>query len=83
MIYYLHDWEQRWPAFANAVKSYSADGSNSHDDAPDALTLVVESQRLGNYKIVMTGGSNDHEFDTAIIGPRIPLRGETTKFINQ
>jgi hypothetical protein len=77
MILYPHDWEQRWPAFANAVKSYMADGSNSHDDAPDALTMIIEAQRLGNYQIVYTGGSDD--YDTAIIGPWIPFKKEIAK----
>jgi predicted phage terminase large subunit-like protein len=54
MIYYPEDWEVRWPLFAKAIKSYLSEGNNAHDDAADALTMIVEAQKLGNYKIVLT-----------------------------
>ena len=36
------DWEARWPDFARALLRYQREGHNDHDDAPDALTGVVE-----------------------------------------
>lgn len=51
MIYYPEDWQTRWPLFAKAIKAYLSEGNNSHDDAADALTMVLEAQRLGNYKV--------------------------------
>lgn len=36
------DWERRWPDFARDIKRYRKEGRNAHDDAPDALTGVVE-----------------------------------------
>lgn len=51
MIYYPEDWEIRWPLFARAIKSYLSEGGNSHDDAADALTMVIETHKLGNYKV--------------------------------
>lgn len=52
MIYYPEDWETRWPIFARAIKSYLSEGGNSHDDAPDALTMIIEAEKLGNYQIL-------------------------------
>lgn len=45
MIYYPEGWDKRWPDFAKAVKSYMAVGKNVHDDAPDALTMIIEEER--------------------------------------
>jgi len=45
MIYYPEGWEKLWPDFAKAVKSYMAIGKNDHDDAPDALTMIIEEER--------------------------------------
>lgn len=42
LVYMPHDWERRWPLFAQALKAYRKEGRNAHDDAPDALTGVVE-----------------------------------------
>ena len=42
MIYMPSDWERRWPEFAHDVKAYRKEGKNAHDDAPDALTGVIE-----------------------------------------
>jgi predicted phage terminase large subunit-like protein len=52
MIYYPENWQKMWPLFAKAVKSFLSEGGNSHDDGPDALTMVIETQRLGSYKVV-------------------------------
>jgi predicted phage terminase large subunit-like protein len=48
LIYYPSDWEKRWPQFARAVKGYRKLGKNSHDDAPDVLTGMVESYHNGS-----------------------------------
>jgi predicted phage terminase large subunit-like protein len=42
LIYMPDGWDIRWPKFFKAVTQYKAQGKNSHDDAPDALTGVVE-----------------------------------------
>ena len=42
LVYMPADWERRWPLFAQALKAYRKEGRNAHDDAPDALTGVVE-----------------------------------------
>lgn len=52
MIYYPVDWEIRWPLFARAMKAYLSEGGNSHDDAPDAITMVVEAEKLSSYQII-------------------------------
>ncbi len=44
MIYYPENWDKIWPAFAKHVKGYMATGNNLHDDAEDALTMVVENE---------------------------------------
>jgi len=36
------DWANRWPEFNVALLSYTRQGKNEHDDAPDALTGVAE-----------------------------------------
>ena len=36
------DWQSRWTDFAKALVKYQRKGKNEHDDAPDALTGVVE-----------------------------------------
>lgn len=52
MIYFPEDWEVRWPLFAKAIKAYLSAGSNSHDDAADALTMVIEAEKMGSYKVI-------------------------------
>ncbi|WP_426292006.1 phage terminase large subunit [Dyadobacter endophyticus] len=58
LIVFPHDWQARWPKFAKHVREYMAAGDNAHDDAPDALTGMVEYfgkdqpgsiQRLGQF----------------------------------
>lgn len=39
------NWEDRWPEFAKALKTYQKEGKNAHDDAPDCLTGVYENPR--------------------------------------
>lgn len=53
MIYYPEGWEKRWPDFAKTVKSYMAIGKNDHDDAADALTMIIEEER--GTKKILTG----------------------------
>lgn len=43
MVYMPRGWEMLFPAFASAILSFRKEGRNIHDDAPDALTGVVES----------------------------------------
>ena len=35
-------WGKRWPKFFEAVMTYSKEGKNEHDDAPDVLTGIAE-----------------------------------------
>ncbi len=42
MIFFPADWERRWLQFANDVKGYRKEGKSAHDDAPDALTGMIE-----------------------------------------
>lgn len=35
-------WEKKWPDFYNDIMRYQRKGKNEHDDAPDALTGIVE-----------------------------------------
>jgi hypothetical protein len=51
MILYPEDWEKRWPAFSRHVKNFMASGKNEHDDAEDALTMVIEAEQRKGYKI--------------------------------
>lgn len=44
MIYFLHNWALLWPAFYKAVTGYLAKGKNKNDDAPDALTMIIEEE---------------------------------------
>ncbi len=41
-VYFPINWRERWPAFAKALSTYQREGKNKHDDAPDALTGLVE-----------------------------------------
>lgn len=43
LVYFPEDWAIRWPEFYEAITSYQREGKNKHDDAPDALTGVVET----------------------------------------
>lgn len=47
LIFFPSDWERRWPQFARAVKGYRKAGRNTHDDAPDVLTGMVENYHNG------------------------------------
>ena len=43
MVYYPSNWERMFPDFAKDVKGFLNEGTNSHDDAPDVLTGMVEA----------------------------------------
>lgn len=36
------DWRERFPEFSEDILTYQAEGQNEHDDAADALTMVLE-----------------------------------------
>lgn len=42
MVYFPRGWDRLHPLYANALRSYRKAGRNSHDDAPDATTGIVE-----------------------------------------
>ena len=44
ITYFPVGWEKLWPEFARAIKYYMKIGKNEHDDAPDALTGMVEKR---------------------------------------
>lgn len=44
LVHFPSDWSARWPLFHNAVVSFRKKGRNLHDDAPDALTGMVEKR---------------------------------------
>jgi predicted phage terminase large subunit-like protein len=52
MIYFPTGWETMWPQFYTAVTGYMAKGKNAHDDAPDALTMIIEAEKNGDYAIM-------------------------------
>ncbi len=41
-IIFPEGWEKKWPKFHLALVKYQRKGRNAHDDAPDALTGLVE-----------------------------------------
>lgn len=45
LIFFPRGWERRWPAFYKAVTGHRKEGGNAHDDAPDALTGIIEKLR--------------------------------------
>lgn len=49
-LYFPVNWEDLWPDFARDIKKYQKEGTNAHDDAPDALTGVYENPKpLGQW----------------------------------
>lgn len=42
-VFFPEDWAIRWPDFYEAMTSYQREGKNAHDDAPDAVTGIVET----------------------------------------
>ncbi|WP_416336705.1 phage terminase large subunit [Enterococcus lactis] len=43
VVYFPDDWAIRWPEFYEAMITYQREGKNAHDDAPDAVTGIVET----------------------------------------
>ncbi len=41
-VYLPWNWRDRWPDFFSAMNNYQKEGKNEHDDAPDAITGLVE-----------------------------------------
>lgn len=62
LVYMPSDWESRWPEFAQDVKRYRKQGRNAHDDAPDALTGVVEQFEGSAGDYVMGFGSDYDDY---------------------
>jgi len=47
-IYYPINWRDKWPEYYAAMNKYQRDGTNKHDDGPDATTGVAETMiKLG------------------------------------
>ena len=44
LIYFPEGWNVKWPRFYNALTSYRKEGRNAHDDAPDAVTGMIEKK---------------------------------------
>lgn len=42
LVFFPTGWNHRWREFYDAITSYQKEGRNAHDDAPDALTGLVE-----------------------------------------
>ena len=63
MIYYPEDWEKRWPAFARHVKSYMGQGSNEHDDAEDALTMIIEAEKQTGKRTIKVAQTSFDTYD--------------------
>ena len=57
LVRFPADWCDRWPEFSDAILRYQRTGKNSHDDAPDALTGVVEKMGLQNGGVRTLRGS--------------------------
>lgn len=55
LIVFPSDWITRWPEFANQVLGYMKTGRNAHDDAPDALTGIVEHSMIPKQKQNLNG----------------------------
>lgn len=46
-VLFPEGWQDRWPVFYFALMTYIRNGKNKHDDAPDALTGLVEMSDEG------------------------------------
>lgn len=46
-VLFPEGWAVKWPEFYNALMTYQKEGKNKHDDAPDALTGLVEKFGTG------------------------------------
>lgn len=50
-IFFPEDWENRWPDFSKEMKKYQREGKNKHDDAPDCITGVYETDRPNSWEM--------------------------------
>lgn len=52
LVYFPHDWKERFPLFYRHISDYQRGGKNKHDDCADALTGIVErlSSSVRTYK---------------------------------
>jgi predicted phage terminase large subunit-like protein len=48
MVLFPVDWANRWSDYYEAMTTYKAKGKNTHDDAPDATTGIVENVDKNN-----------------------------------
>jgi predicted phage terminase large subunit-like protein len=46
MIFFPVGWELMWPEFYSSVSNYKSSGDNKHDDAEDALTMIIEAEQV-------------------------------------
>lgn len=51
MVFFPVGWDTKYPQFYNAMTSYRKEGSNTHDDAPDAVTGMVEWYKRGSAQL--------------------------------
>jgi len=49
LVFFPAGWEYKWRDFYTAITSYRKEGRNKHDDAPDALTGLVEHRDSGQH----------------------------------
>lgn len=47
-VFWPIGWQNRWPELYKALSTYQREGKNKHDDAPDAVTGLVEQILEGN-----------------------------------
>ena len=46
-VFFPQGWRYKWPQFYTALTTFQKEGKNSHDDAPDCLTGLVEMVTMG------------------------------------
>lgn len=51
LTHFPTQWAHLWPKFYKAITQYKKQGTNAHDDAPDALTGTVEKRPDGKQPI--------------------------------
>lgn len=51
LTHFPKEWAHLWPKFHKAITQYKKQGTNTHDDAPDALTGTVEKRPDGKQSI--------------------------------
>jgi len=47
-IYFPANWKDKWPEYYKAMVLYQREGTNPHDDAPDATTGIAEKMGRGS-----------------------------------